>query len=150
MYWKNSEKANLPEEKELTYRVKESESYRTFFINMTDAGFVDIILMPMNGAELVEWSLFPDQPIGNLKWLNNTTYMIHRYRGVRNTPYWTFSVKFDVSEMWKTSPVFKMAWSVYHMPKPNHYPTTYRQIMDTFPSWTRLVPWIIDYEEFLF
>ena len=52
----------------------------------------------MNGAELIEWSLFSGKPIGNLKWLNNTTYMIRRYRGLRNTPYWTFSVKFDVRE----------------------------------------------------
>lgn len=53
--------------------------------------------------------------------------------------------------MWNSSPTFKLAVSVYHLPRNNEqYSPKFRRIVETFPSWTRYVAWLIDYEEYLF
>lgn len=46
--------------------------------------------------------------------------------------------------------VFKLSWSVFHLTNTtDSYTPQFRKFVEEFPSWSNVVPMVVEYEEFL-
>lgn len=60
---------------------------------------MDVVILPLNGAKLAQWSFNPSVPGDELKWNGQPAYFIRYHEGSLNQSSLSFSVTFDVS--WK-------------------------------------------------
>lgn len=134
------------------------------------------MILPLNNAHLAEWSILPGTPTSEISWQGQPVYIVRRSRGLKVNSGWSITLKFNVRKakegshhcgLWcedsndfpmlqisgtpDKARVFKLVWSIYHRTNnTNHYTPNFQKFLDKFPSWTRVVSWVNDYEEYVF
>ncbi|KAL3286357.1 hypothetical protein HHI36_000864 [Cryptolaemus montrouzieri] len=117
------------------------------YIEIEGANHIGVMMSPVFGVTLKQWSLESKQPLAGPIWNGRNTYFIYYTYGLNPVPF-NFYIDFEVPSN-HSGPLMDFAVTTHHLFGKNKKSEPLEKIVQQFPSWTTVTAWTAIYKSWL-